>query len=130
LQIAQQNAKRYALNISFYQSNWFAHIPSKTFDLIVSNPPYIEANDPHLTQGDLRFEPLNALSSGQDGLEDLRLIISQAKTRLNPQGWLAVEHGYNQAEPIAQLFRDKGYQNIHLYYDLAGQPRVTAGQIR
>lgn len=127
LTIAKSNAKQLNLSIKFHQGSWFEPVVDQDFDIIVSNPPYIESADPHLNQGDLRFEPSQALTSGVDGLNDLRLIISQAKAHLNPQGWLMVEHGYNQAQVVADLFKQSGYQAIELIIDLAGQPRVTIG---
>ncbi|WP_029933917.1 peptide chain release factor N(5)-glutamine methyltransferase [Thiomicrospira pelophila] len=128
LTIAKSNAKQLNLSIKFHHGSWFEPIVDQDFDIIVSNPPYIESDDLHLNQGDLRFEPSQALASGVDGLDDLRLIISQAKTHLNPQGWLIVEHGYNQAQAVADLFKQSGYQAVELITDLAGQPRVTIGQ--
>lgn len=128
LTTAKSNAKRLNLAVQFHQGSWFEPVIDQDFDIIISNPPYIESADPHLNQGDLRFEPSQALASGVDGLNDLRLIISSAKTHLNPQGWLMVEHGYNQAQAVADLFKQSGYQAIELITDLAGQPRVTIGQ--
>lgn len=128
LATAKSNAQRLNLNIQFHQGSWFDPVNNHTFDLIVSNPPYIESADPHLSQGDLRFEPSQALASGADGLDDLRVIISQAASHLNSQGWLMVEHGYNQALSVADLFKQSGYQAIELITDLAGQHRVTIGQ--
>ncbi|MDY0136619.1 MAG: peptide chain release factor N(5)-glutamine methyltransferase [Thiomicrospira sp.] len=128
LAVAQHNAHQLALAVHFFQGNWFEPVKGRQYDIIVSNPPYIELNDPHLQQGDLRFEPATALSSGADGLDDLRLIIQQAWSHLHHQGWLLVEHGYNQAEAVAALFAQQGYQRITLKHDLSGQPRVTLGQ--
>ncbi|MBE0493972.1 MAG: peptide chain release factor N(5)-glutamine methyltransferase [Thiomicrospira sp.] len=128
LATAQSNAQQLNLAIQFYQGSWFEPVNHHKFDIIVSNPPYIESTDPHLSQGDLRFEPSQALASGTDGLDDLRVIISQAQTYLASKGWLMVEHGYNQALSVADLFKQSGYQAIELITDLAGQPRVTIGQ--
>lgn len=128
LATAQSNAQQLNLAIQFHQGSWFDPVKDLKFDIIVSNPPYIESADPHLSQGDLRFEPSQALASGADGLDDLRVIISQAASHLNSQGWLMVEHGYNQALSVADLFKQSGYQAIELITDLAGQPRVTIGQ--
>lgn len=128
LNTAQHNAKMLNLSVQFHQGNWFEPVRGHSFDLILSNPPYIESADPHLSQGDLRFEPSQALASGTDGLDDLRVIITQATAHLNPQGWLMVEHGYNQAHAVADLFQKSAYQAIELRTDLAGQPRVTIGQ--
>ena len=102
--------------------------PARRFDLIVSNPPYIAANDHHLQQGDLRFEPPQALAAGPDGLDDLRIIIGGAPTHLNPGGWLLLEHGYDQETPVQALLRDAGFADVFTRRDLAGQPRVSGGQ--
>ena len=102
--------------------------PARRFDLIVSNPPYIAANDHHLQQGDLRFEPPQALAAGPDGLDDLRIIIGGAPTHLNPGGWLLLEHGYDQEAPVQALLRDAGFAEVFTRRDLAGQPRVSGGR--
>ena len=102
--------------------------PARRFDLIVSNPPYIAANDHHLQQGDLRFEPPQALAAGPDGLDDLRIIIGGAPTHLNPGGWLLLEHGYDQEAPVQALLRDAGFADVFTRRDLAGQPRVSGGR--
>lgn len=130
LKIAQENAEHLDItNITFIQSNWFAELKNKTFDLIISNPPYIEENDPHLSQGDLRFEPRTALASGIDGLDDIRHIINHANKHLNAHGWLMLEHGYNQAKEVADLFAMAEFKNIQHVEDLAGIQRVTIGSI-
>lgn len=128
LKVAQENASQLGLSIDFYESDWFSALPAKTFACIVSNPPYIEEKDPHLQQGDVRFEPLSALTAGQDGLDDIRLIIQQAWQHLQPNGWLVIEHGYNQATEMAQLFKAEGYQNYQLIKDLGNNPRVSLAQ--
>ena len=102
--------------------------PARRFDLIVSNPPYIAANDHHLQQGDLRFEPPQALAAGPDGLDDLRIIIGGAPAHLNPGGWLLLEHGYDQEAPVQALLRDAGFAEVFTRRDLAGQPRVSGGR--
>ena len=94
--------------------------PARRFDLIVSNPPYIAANDHHLQQGDLRFEPPQALAAGPDGLDDLRIIIGGAPAHLNPGGWLLLEHGYDQEAPVQALLRDAGFADVFTRRDLAG----------
>ena len=133
LDIAIENAQNLTIpNVNFMLSDWFsalcqANITQK-FDVIVSNPPYIEADDAHLKQGDLRFEPPSALASGADGLQDIRIIISQAPLHLNPQGWLLLEHGYNQAEQVAALLKQSGFSQISHAQDLAGINRVTQGK--
>ncbi len=130
LNIAIENAKNLEIsNVKFVLSNWFASLYNEKFDVIVSNPPYIEQNDVHLTQGDLLWEPISALVAGQDGLSDIRTIISQAKLHLNPHGWLMLEHGYNQAESVAALLKQASFSEISHAKDLAGIQRVTLGQL-
>ena len=130
LNIAQENAQNLNItNIKFVRSNWFSALQNEKFDLIVSNPPYIEQNDAHLTQGDLRFEPITALASGQDGLDDIRTIIAHAPQHLNPHGCLFLEHGYNQAESVSALLKQAGFSEIETIKDLGGNDRVTLGQL-
>ncbi|TVP89717.1 MAG: peptide chain release factor N(5)-glutamine methyltransferase [Pseudomonadaceae bacterium] len=125
--LATRNAVELGLgNATFQHSDWFAGLGGQRFDLIVSNPPYIAEDDPHLTQGDLRFEPSSALVSGTDGLRDTRQIISQSRDHL--RGWLLLEHGWQQAEPVQALLREHGYQAVASWQDLAGQTRVSGGQ--
>lgn len=128
LEVAKQNAINNQLNVNFLHSNWFSALTAKDFDIIVSNPPYIEENDQHIFQGDVQFEPRSALTSGKDGLDDIRLIIDQAWSFLKSDGWLVIEHGYNQAQVLQQLFTDKGYQHYQLHKDLAGNSRVSLAQ--
>ncbi len=130
LEIAQANAKRLGIpNVIFKQSHWYAALQQhECFDLIVSNPPYIAADDPHLQQGDVRFEPQTALTAGITGLDALIGIISQAGRYLQDQGWLMVEHGYNQAEAAYRLFSDAKFSHIQTLSDLGGNPRVTLGR--
>ena len=128
LAVAKHNAENHQQHIQFYQSDWYANIPKHTFDIIVSNPPYIAETDPHLRQGDLRFEPSNALASGIDGLTSLRTIIQDSGSYLSANGYLILEHGYDQAPAVQTLLKSHSYQNIQTYTDLAGQPRVTLGQ--
>ena len=130
LAVAQQNAKALrADNIHWHAGSWWQALASRRrFDLIVSNPPYIAANDHHLQQGDLRFEPPQALAAGPDGLDDLRIIIGGAPTHLNPGGWLLLEHGYDQEAPVQALLRDAGFADVFTRRDLAGQPRVSGGR--
>lgn len=115
-------------NVTLRLSNWFSALTDQTFDLIVSNPPYIESADHHLTQGDLRFEPLSALAAGADGLADIRQIIAQAPAYLNQGGWLMLEHGYNQAEAVQRLYETAGFCHIQTLRDLGDNPRVTLAQ--
>lgn len=130
LALAQTNARRLRLDVSFSQGSWLTDLPDAIgpFDCIVSNPPYIAAQDPHLPA--LRFEPLQALTSGQDGLNDLRLIIHQAPAHLRPGGWLLLEHGYDQADAVRQLLAAADFQNIQSRHDLAGIARCSGGQTR
>ncbi len=128
LKIAKLNAKSHKIkNIKFEKADWFKIKDAKPYDVIISNPPYISNDDPHLTQGDIRFEPLSALASGEDGLDDLRTIISEAKNNLNKQGWLLVEHGYNQAEPVQQLFIENSFTSVSTIKDYGNNDRVTIG---
>jgi len=128
LKVAQENAKALNLNqVSFIESNWFDALANHKFDLIVSNPPYIAKDDVHLSQGDLRFEPISALASGADGLDDIRIIIKQAPQYLNQGGWLMLEHGYDQAAAVASLMSERGFTQVSHSLDLAGIQRVTIG---
>jgi release factor glutamine methyltransferase len=129
LNVAIENAKNLEIsNVKFVLSDWFSALKCEKFDVIVSNPPYIEADDAHLKQGDLRHEPISALVAGQDGLSDIRQIIQQAPQHLNPHGYLLLEHGYNQAESVADLLKQAGFSEISHAQDLAGINRVTLGK--
>lgn len=127
LAVAADNAQRLNLPIRCVQSHWFAAV-SGAFDLIISNPPYIASNDPHLPA--LRHEPQAALVAGSDGLDDLRHIIRTAPAHLYHGGHLLVEHGFDQADAVAQLYTDAGFADTRTVHDLAGHPRVTVGQWR
>lgn len=127
--LAEHNRERCQLaNVTVLASDWFGQLAGQRFDLIVSNPPYIESGDHHLEQGDVRFEPRSALVAGSDGLDDLRLIIAAAPGHLTAGGWLLVEHGYHQAEVVAALFVAAGFVNVVGRLDLNGVPRTTIGQ--
>ena len=130
LAMAQQNAKALGADrIHWHAGSWWQALASpRRFDLIVSNPPYIAAGDHHLQQGDLRFEPPQALAAGPDGLDDLRIIIGGAPAHLSPGGWLLLEHGYDQETPVQALLRDAGFAEVFTRRDLAGQPRVSGGR--
>lgn len=129
LEVAKKNAQHLGIhNVKFVLSNWFDHLSDQRFDVIVSNPPYIEENDAHLTQGDLRFEPISALASGVDGLDDIRHILSNCLTHLKPQGWLMLEHGYNQAVKVTDLMAETGLTNIETIKDFGSNDRVTIGK--
>ena len=127
--VAQENAKQLRLaNITFLQANWLVGVEPDHFDLILSNPPYIEITDPHLQQGDVRFEPPSALQSGVDGLNDIRQIITQAKYCLKGSGWLLIEHGYRQQQAIMALLHEHGFHHIQGFKDYAVQPRFVMAQ--
>lgn len=129
--LARRNAERLRIgNACFEQSDWFTVLAGRRFDLIVSNPPYIAADDPHLQQGDVRFEPGSALVSGADGLDDIRTLVQLAPAHLQATGWLLFEHGWQQADAVAQLLRDRGFEQVQSWRDLGGQQRVTGGQWR
>jgi release factor glutamine methyltransferase len=135
LDIAQQNAARLKLSdrVSFCLGNWYAALQSlssvpRQFDLILSNPPYIEADDPHLSQGDLRFEPPSALTDFGSGLTCLTTIIDGALAHLKPGGLLAVEHGFDQSSAVLEQLALAGFQDIRPHRDLAGHWRVASGR--
>jgi release factor glutamine methyltransferase len=129
LTVAQHNTSQLKLsNVQFALSDWYAKLAEQRFDVIVSNPPYIAQNDPHLSQGDLRFEPLSALTSGQDGLDDIRQITEQGLIHLMPQGWLMLEHGHDQGVAVRELMAQAGLVEITTKQDLAGNDRVTLGK--
>ncbi|NTS75991.1 peptide chain release factor N(5)-glutamine methyltransferase [Catenovulum sp. SM1970] len=129
--LAKSNSRALELGIDVRHGSWFEPFqPSQSsFDLIVSNPPYIELNDPHLNQGDVKFEPDSALSSGVDGLDDIRLIIEQAKLYLAPGGYLLLEHGYDQAVSVQTIFAQFGYSHIASCQDLSGNDRITFAKL-
>ncbi len=124
LAVARRNAERHKVAVRFGLSDWYRAIDDR-FDLIVSNPPYIAAGDPHLSQGDLRFEPVAALTDEADGLTDLAAIIDGAPRHLNPGGWLLMEHGHDQAAPVRTLLERAGWQQVRSWRDLAGIERVS-----
>ncbi len=129
LAVAQHNALHHQLtNIEFYQSDWFSNVPESLFDLVISNPPYIDPDDEHLQQGDVRFEPQSALIAENQGLSDIQIITDKARSYLTPQGHLLIEHGYNQAPQVQAIFNTLAYDKVQSYRDLSGQPRVTYGQ--
>lgn len=129
--LAEENRAAHKLdNVQIVQSNWFAALPAVKFDLIVSNPPYIENNDPHLSQGDVRFEPPSALVSGAEGLDDLILLIGQSVAFLKPNGWLLVEHGYDQGPGVRALFAEAAFSAIETRNDYNQIDRITFGQLR
>lgn len=129
LTVARRNAGRLRLtNVYPVLGDWCAPLASARFDLIVCNPPYVAAGDAHLQRGDVRHEPPSALAAGPDGLDELRRIIPAARRALHPSGWLALEHGYDQAPPVRDLLEQAGYDTIDSHSDLAGQVRVTTAR--
>ena len=129
VELAKTNAQLNKLKVCFKQSDWFSALNSDTkFDLIVSNPPYVEENNECLTQGDVRYEPLSALTSGADGLNDIRYIIEQAPLYMNSLAWIAFEHGYEQAQSIRTLLSEKGFIHAKTYQDYNNLDRVTVAQ--
>ena len=131
LAVARQNATVLGARIRFMESDWFSALIGETFDLIVSNPPYVAAGDKHLAEGDLRFEPLSALTDGapgENGLACIRRIIAEAPPHLKNGGWLLFEHGYDQAAACAQLLAARGFRDLCSFSDLAGTARVAGGR--
>ena len=127
LDTARRNAADCEARVQFHQGPWFEPLDGACFDVIVSNPPYIASDDPHLNEGDLRFEPAEALVAGPTGLECLTEIIAAAPGHLNPGGFIALEHGYDQAQPVADRLRAAGFRDIQCRQDLQGHERVTLG---
>jgi release factor glutamine methyltransferase len=129
LKIAEENARTYQLdNIQFILSNWFSKVIDTHFDLIISNPPYIDPLDPHLSKGDVQFEPDSALISEEQGLKDIRLICEQARTYLKKDATLLIEHGSTQKNHVQSIFNALHYNPINSFADLSNNPRVTTGQ--
>jgi release factor glutamine methyltransferase len=129
LALARENAAALDVEVEFLQSDWFAALSGRRFDLIVANPPYVAADDPHLRQGDLRFEPRAALAAGTDGLAELRRIAGAAPNYLHPGGWLLLEHGFDQAEDCRDLLRNAGFSELVFRADIAGLPRIAGGRL-
>ena len=127
LDVAGINAQLLSSNVSFTESTWFSHIQPQLFDLIISNPPYIPTNDNHLSQGDLPAEPITALVSGDDGLDDIRLLTDQSSQFLATGGMLMIEHGFDQKEAVFKLFSNNHFIDIQQYDDLGHQARLTSG---
>jgi release factor glutamine methyltransferase len=130
LAIARENAAVHARRVEFLQGSWYEPLGNRRFDLIVSNPPYIARNDPHLASGDLRFEPALALTDGsRDGLDAIRAIVHGAAAHLEPGGWLVIEHGYDQKEAVQSLLAEARFEDRFSADDLAGIPRVAGGKM-
>lgn len=129
LQVAENNAKALALrNLRLLRGDWFHPVQGR-YHLVVSNPPYVAENDPHLSRGDLRFEPAQALASGPDGLDDIRHIVKTAPHYLEAGGWLLFEHGYDQAAACREMLQESGFSSIFCARDLAGHERLSGGKI-
>ncbi len=126
LAVAQSNAQRLHLDVSLHQGDWWQPLADQRFDIIVSNPPYIAGDDPHLPA--LRHEPIGALTPGGDGLSDLLVLIAGAPAHLVPGGWLLLEHGYDQAAAVAAALQARGFVDVALRHDLGDQPRVSGGR--
>ena len=129
LTLAQANGNRLGLsNLEYVQGDWLQPLPHRDYALIVSNPPYIDAEDPHLSQNGLPYEPQQALVAAEQGYADLVHLISQAPSYLTRGGWLALEHGYQQADKVQTYFKQSGYQQVSSGRDLNGHQRYTLGQ--
>ena len=127
--LAQRNLERLGLkNVTVRQSSWFAALADQQFETIVSNPPYIDECDPHLGEGDVRFEPRSALVAADQGLADLSHIIIQSRQHLVSGGWLLLEHGWTQGEPVRNLFRQAGFTQVETCRDYGGNERLTLGK--
>ncbi|QPN88800.1 peptide chain release factor N(5)-glutamine methyltransferase [Proteus vulgaris] len=127
--LAQENATNLALNnTEFMESCWFSSLSGYQFGMIISNPPYIDENDVHIHQGDVRFEPLTALVAGNNGFADIEIIIETARQFLTDKGWVLLEHGWQQGEGVRKIFTDKGYCCVETFRDYGGNERVTVGR--
>lgn len=130
LSVAQDNACGLRLpSIRFIHSDWFSALGQQRFDVIISNPPYIAQNDPHLQATSLPYEPISALTSGIDGLDDIRLLVQQAPKHLNSDGWLLLEHGYDQGAAVRHLMQSAGFSAIATHRDYGNNDRITLGQL-
>ena len=130
LAVAAANAGSAGIrNVAFVHGEWLAPLAGRRFDLIASNPPYIRSDDPHLSEGDLRFEPAMALASGVDGLNDIRRIVAEAPAHLRPGGWLLLEHGHDQGHAVRALLRAEGLVDVETGTDLEGRDRVGLGRL-
>jgi len=128
LAVASENAAALGLrNVEFLAGDWFSPLADRRFDLIVSNPPYVREDDPHLAMGDVRFEPRTALAAGPDGLSDLSRIVAAAPLHLEPRAWLLLEHGHDQGEAVRSLLSQRGFDDVATSRDLRGLERVSGG---
>jgi len=130
LAVARANAAQSGLDVEWLHGDWFAPLAGRQFALIVSNPPYVAPDDPHLTRGDLRFEPEPALVADGDGLAALDHLIATAPAHLSPGGWLLLEHGHDQGDAVNAQLRAAGFAAVRCHHDLAGHPRHAEGQWR
>ena len=129
LEIAKLNSKTHHTDsVQFIHSSWFIDIPACQYDLVISNPPYIDCHDIHLSQGDVRFEPKSALIADETGLKDIKEIANHARDYLTHNGALLIEHGYDQQDSVQAIFKSFDYNNIETHHDLSGNPRVTTAQ--
>ena len=128
LAVANLNAQRNGAEVTFYQGNWFTALPKTRFDLIISNPPYIDPTDPHLLHPALKHEPASALIAKDRGLADLRELVSGASQYLSKGGWLILEHGYDQSAEVCAMLRHYGYTSIQVRKDIAGNDRAAIAQ--
>lgn len=128
--LALRNVARLGFkNVKIQQSSWFDALVGQQFDMIVSNPPYIDERDPHLSQGDVRFEPLTALVAAEEGLADIAHIVTVSRQYLTAGGWLLIEHGWTQAEAVRALFTQAGYERVETCQDYGGNDRLTLGKM-
>jgi len=129
LQVARDNARRLGIkNVTFLQGKWLQPIADKSLEMVLSNPPYIQQDDPHLQQGDVRFEPRSALVAGTDGLDDIRVLCDTARQALKDGGWLLLEHSYHQGSAIVALLKQQGYSEIIDIVDYSGNDRLAIGR--
>lgn len=130
VQLARHNADLHQLkHVHFIQMAWLSALKNHQFDMVVSNPPYIRETDQHLSEGDVRYEPRSALVSGEDGLDDIRLIVSQATQALKPGGWLIIEHGYDQSDAVQAIYQQHGFVEVSPHQDWGQQDRAVIGQL-
>ncbi|WP_437890775.1 peptide chain release factor N(5)-glutamine methyltransferase [Phytobacter sp. V91] len=130
VQLAKRNAQHHGIeNITLLESHWFSALEGECFEMIVSNPPYIDEQDPHLAEGDVRFEPRSALVAAQEGLADIAWIIAQSRRFLRPGGWLLIEHGWQQGSAVRTLFVEQGYGEVETCRDYGGNERLTLARL-
>jgi len=130
LAVAQRNAVKLGLAVEYRHGSWFDPVAGERFDVVVSNPPYVREGDPHLREGDVRFEPRSALVGGADGLDSIRQIVVGAPAHLNPGGRLLLEHGLGQDAAVRNLLREAGLEGVRTWPDLAGIARVSGGGLK